>query len=371
MKNKLASVFNFAVKTRKTLYEHGLFETIEFPVPVVSVGNISMGGTGKSALTCEIARWLVEAKRKPALLTRGYGRKSKKAIFVSANTVGTNLPSADELGDEPYMIKIKVPEISLIVHARRGVVAKKFWKQLKCDFIIMDDAFQHWQVKRDMDIVTVDATEDLNQGVIPYGRLREPATALSRADIIIISHANEVSKNELLSMKTQIDEITQGLWPAPAASWRRSKKQFPVCPHRPLFYSSYESEGIFSAKSKNPIKIKKNQKVFLLMGIAKPDSFRRVVRSLSINVIDELVFSDHHHLSKNEIKKIDKLSKKYSESEVLFLTTEKDFYRWRNTLSIVKLHYLRVKFSVSDPFDSTSDNSSCEELKQMILKLRV
>ncbi len=250
---------NQLLQLRKFLYSLGIVAPVKFPVPVISVGNLSMGGTGKSPLVARICAELSEQGRHVLLLSRGYGRVSNEPIVVKR---GEALPSPDLTGDEPWMIRHRVPNCSLLVHRNRAVAAQESWSKLDSPHVVvMDDAFQHWKAFRDCDIVTVDATEGLDGMMLPFGRLREPPGALNRADLVVITRAAALSAPELANLKRQIREYA--LEPK-LKPWR---KQNPT--KLRIVAVDYEFDSFLDLEG-NPTAAPKEKKFVLAAGVAKP-----------------------------------------------------------------------------------------------------
>jgi tetraacyldisaccharide 4'-kinase len=341
------------LKLREQLYEWKLLRSLRLPVFVISVGNISVGGTGKSPLSMLIARWALEKSLKPLVLTRGYARKGKEAVLVHAHEAPS---TAEKMGDEPLMMKLRNPGVSILVHSQRAKKALELWHAITANVVIMDDAFQHWQAVRDLDIVLWDATDQWTEKLLPFGRLREPLESLSRADIVIITRANEARPETLAQIQNRLAAI-----PQQKKSWQRLPTKIR---ERAVFQVQYSPVGIYNAAGEKvgAAEDLKAYPLLLVSGIAKPESFRRSVESIGrlgsssskadgkadakANIIAELHFRDHQFLSTADIEKICVLFDKHSEQKPMLLITEKDWVRWREDFSRwpVAPHFLRVDF---------------------------
>ena len=203
----LGKIYGAVAGARNRLYEKGVFESHALGAKTVSIGNITVGGTGKTPLVAFVAETLFEAGEKVCILTRGYGRKNpKKRVFV---TDGEKiLTDAKNAGDEPFELAEKLLGKAVIISDADRVSAG-LWAREKFGItaFVLDDAFQHRKVKRDFDIVCIDATNPFGNGkVLPSGILREPLANLKRADAIVITRANLMEKIE--NLKSEISKYT-------------------------------------------------------------------------------------------------------------------------------------------------------------------
>jgi len=187
----------WAVKFGNLLYDRGLKKICTFEVPVISVGNISLGGTGKTSTVLEIAKFLTEKGFKVSVLLRGYRRKKKGTLLVSDGNVIFYQPL--EVGDEAYLYA-KLLKVPVAVAERRCDGAKLLIERVEPDLILLDDAFQHRAIARNLDIVLI-TPSDFRDRVLPFGRLREPVTSLKRADYCLISKTENFKPLEKLCKK--------------------------------------------------------------------------------------------------------------------------------------------------------------------------
>ena len=199
-------LYGAITKARNALYEKGWLKSFSLGVPTISIGNITVGGTGKTPLVAFVAEILVEYGEKVCILTRGYGRENtKQRVLVSDGEM--ILAEVKKAGDEPYELANKLLGKSVVVADANRVLAGN-WAREKFGVtaFVLDDAFQHRQAKRDLDIVLVDATNPFGNGkLLPFGILREPLENLQRADVIIISRANLT--DDLDNLKSGISKI--------------------------------------------------------------------------------------------------------------------------------------------------------------------
>src|SRR5712692_4694279 len=205
----LSGLYGVAMKARRALFRRGVFHVHKVGAPVISVGNISTGGTGKTPLVEWIARALARQQKRVCILTRGYGRLHPGSRVVVSN--GSEIFSdAREAGDEPLLLAEKLKgEAAVICDADRVAAARWAIENLGAELIILDDGFQHLRLARDLDIVAIDATNPWsNRRLLPAGNFRESPDQLARADCIVITRADDVAQTEAL--KSEIDRLSKG-----------------------------------------------------------------------------------------------------------------------------------------------------------------
>jgi tetraacyldisaccharide 4'-kinase len=277
---------------------------------VISVGNITLGGTGKTVLVEYIARHLKEKGHKVAILTRGYKRKDTRIQGQSATKSslpeGDQAASYEEVGDEAYMLAKKLNDIPVLVDADRIRAAKKAIQDYSADTLILDDGFQQWHIRKDLDIVTLDAQKPFgNKKIIPRGILREPLAGLKRADIFMLTKTN--------------------LHPDP-----RALKAFleSLNPCARIFESGHKPTGFIDLKHPQEsidAETLRGKSAVLFCGIGDPDSFAALLSSLGLNIAAFLKFADHHDYTRQDIDNIIKTAKEKSIDTIV--TTEKDAVR--------------------------------------------
>lgn len=287
------------------LYDKGVFEVFDAPVRVISVGNITTGGTGKTPLVAYIAGILADRGEKVCILTRGYGRiGAKNRVLV---TDGEKILSdAEHSGDEPFELANKLIGKAIII-ADADRVAAASWARRKFGVtaFLLDDGFQHRQVRRALDIVCIDATDDFKRAkMLPDGRLREPLSGLRRAGAVVITRANLVDNIETL--KAEIAEINL---------------QVPVFVAKNKISNIVElAEFQVKAKSKQPNFQEK--KAFAFCGIGNSETFFDQLLQEKINVTGTIAFRDHHIYTQSDVGRIEKRARETSAA--ILLTTAKD-----------------------------------------------
>lgn len=272
-------------------------------LPVISVGNITAGGTGKTPCIISLCEMLLEEGKKPAILTRGYrsGFEKVGGIALDGKEI---LASVKEAGDEPFMMALKLPTVPILVGKDRIANVKKA-ASLGADVLLLDDGFQYWQLKRNRDIILLDSTNPFGYDhALPRGLLREPLEELRRASLFILTKSDHVTQETLEKIKKRLQEIAPNV---PVIS---------SC-HSPSKVVSFEKwkERIHDGEDLS------GKKAILLSGIGNPKAFETTVSSLGIKVVSSIAFDDHHHYTKEEIERAWQKAK--AENAVI-VTTEKD-----------------------------------------------
>jgi tetraacyldisaccharide 4'-kinase len=297
--------FGMAGSGRMLAYQKGILKRQTFDATVLSVGNITCGGTGKTPVTIDLATRLVEDGRRVAILSRGYKRRSKQQWLVVSDGKG-NLSSCADSGDEPYLIAKSVPEAVVIVGSRRVITAEMAVKEFGCDVILLDDGFQHLAIARDLDVVLVDYNDDLyRDSLLPAGRLREPLTAISRATWIVITKVPEdADVQRLEKMRAQIASLS----PSSTISACRMSSNSLVDPSL--------------AGASADVSLLNGKTVVAFSAIARPAAFTSQLKTLGASVAEHRSFPDHHWYSPSDIEALRELQVRHSASVII--TTEKD-----------------------------------------------
>jgi len=316
-----AILYGLVTFIRNFLYDNGVLKSYSFAIPVIAVGNLNVGGTGKTPQIEYLIR-LLSSNYKVATLSRGYKRKSQGFVLANANS------NAEILGDEPFQFYKKFPQIQVAVDANRKNGIEQFLNQKDTpDIILLDDAFQHRKVKAGFYILLT-AYDDLfcDDYILPTGNLRESRSGAKRADLIIVTKC-----------PASLSETTQKEIAAKIGS------------NKPIFFSeiTYDDKVYSGDKSIGVNELRDVDKL-LLAGIAKPKPFFAYLQREN-DVI--LKYSDHHHFSESEILEIKNKSNNHP-----IITTEKDFVRLKDSILKEQLFYLPIKSSFvsgGDNFDKT------------------
>jgi tetraacyldisaccharide 4'-kinase len=303
----LSWFYGLGVGVRNLLFEMGVLKSRSFNTPVISVGNITVGGTGKTPHVEYLIR-LLKDKMNVAVLSRGYKRKSRGYILSDKDT------PMHMIGDEPYQIKQKFPDITVAVDKKRTRGIENLTEKGSgpdVDVILLDDAFQHRYVKPGINILLVDYHRlVIYDRLLPAGRLREPVRAKDRADIVIITKCPK----DLKPMEFRV--IT---------------KAMKLYPYQQLFFSSHEYDApkpVFpelAVTQLESLEKLSGKNILLLTGIASPEQLLHDLQELE-SQITPLTFADHHNFSKKDVANINDTFASLPESKII-LTTEKDATR--------------------------------------------
>lgn len=294
--------YGFLQRGRAFLYEKGLLKTVRIKARVISAGNITVGGTGKTPAVMAIAQAAKEKGFKVAILTRGYKGESKGINPVSDGS--RVLLDCKDAGDEPYLMAKKLEGIPLVKGGDRYLSAKFAIEKFGSNLFILDDGFQHLRVHRDTNILLIDSLDPFGNGhLFPRGILREPLMAMKRANIIVITKA------DLSPRRMEIIEKIRKYNPA-----------------APVFFSYYKPLDLINIKGDLiPIRDIKGERLFLFSGLASHQSFRLLLERDGAKIIKELTYPDHFFYSKGDIEEIKERAGALGAD--MIVTTEKDIVR--------------------------------------------
>jgi tetraacyldisaccharide 4'-kinase len=321
-------VYAFAVALRNWLFEKNIFKEKRVDASIISVGNLTVGGSGKTPMVIYLLDLLKKNGIKAGVLSRGYGRKSKGYKLVSD---GKNiLTTVDQCGDEIYQT-VSECHIPGAVCENRVKGAEKFLKETNVDVLVLDDAFQHRWIYRDLNILVCEEKFLLSRNFLvktlfPTGNRREPFTSVKRADVVII---NRKFSNE--------EKIPENL-----------KKYFE---DKMIFKAGYKAVGVVDIKRNLDHKIEefRGQKSLLVSGIADPSSLINVLNQNGVNTENRMIFVDHKNYSLKEIQSIRK--KFYNTNSHLVITTQKDAVKlvgFSKEFDDIDIFYLKIKIVMSD-----------------------
>src|ERR1044072_1804620 len=205
----LSLLYGAVTRTRLSLYRRGTFQTTKLDRPVISIGNITTGGTGKTPLVEYVARTIASQGKKVCILTRGYGRKDPHLQVIVSDGYAV-LASCREAGDEPYLMATKLAgQAAVISSADRIAAAQEAIKDFGTEVFVLDDGFQHLRLARDLNIACIDATNPWGGGrLLPYGRLREAPEGLARADCVVVTRCDQVES--VAALREQVRELVKG-----------------------------------------------------------------------------------------------------------------------------------------------------------------
>jgi len=327
----LVPIYAFIVAVRNFLFDTKIFPSTKVAATVISVGNLTVGGSGKTPLVVYLTKLLKQSGKKVAVLSRGYGRKTKGFLFVSD---GEELKtSVEECGDEIYQTVLEC-SVPAAVSESRVKGAKQLLAKLAIDTIVLDDAFQHRWIYRDLDILIFEQrflleASPLRRTFLPTGFLREDFSSTKRADVIVL--------NRKFSEKKEIPE--------------RLKKYFET---KQVFTARYSAKGFFDIKKKTFYEPKEfeGQKSLVVSGIANPHSFFRALEQMHVDTGNRTVFRDHKFYTSEDIQNIRKQF--YATNVHSVITTQKDavkLIQFKKELDDIDIFYLKIELQ----FDNEKD----------------
>jgi len=335
----LSYIYGIITSCRNFLYEKRIFRHHTLGCQVISIGNLTVGGTGKTPVVEVFARALQREGRKVAILSRGYkkvehslgkkildkitGRERRRAPRVVSDGTALLLDSAMS-GDEPYMLASNLPDVAVLVDRDRVKSGRHAIDKMQCDTLILDDGFQYRRLKHRLEIVLVDFTNPFSNGyVLPRGLLRESVKNIRRADFIFITKSTgrdpEKLKKQLMALNPRA-EISE-------------------CTHRPKHF-----QNIYTGERKD-LNYLQQAKVALVSGIASPEGFETEIKRLGATLVYLKRFADHHRYRQQEIIDIINKAKKNGASAII--TTEKDAVRFpKIERQDVPIFFLRVEIEL-------------------------
>jgi tetraacyldisaccharide 4'-kinase len=313
----ISLVYGTGQKLRAGCYRQKILHSQKLPCRVISVGNMTVGGTGKTPMTIYLAQELKQAGYRVAIVSRGYkGAAERQGGIVSDGR--SLLMDSERAGDEPFMIACRLKDIPVIVGRNRLEAGRLAVGKFQPDVIVLDDAFQHLQLKRDIDIVLLDHDRPFgNSHLLPRGILREPFTAMKRATVFILTRCRDDAADDARSSMALIKSIS------PETPVFKSSA-IPYCyPVKNGALRPLESASIFFEP--HDLGDVKNRKVFGFSGIARNDDFQHTVKTLGFDVTGFLEFSDHHRYTEPDLKTILRTAGATGARQLI--TTEKDCVR--------------------------------------------
>ncbi|MCW5914261.1 MAG: tetraacyldisaccharide 4'-kinase [Chitinophagaceae bacterium] len=294
-------LYGLGTSARNRLYDSGKLHSVEFDLPVISIGNLSAGGTGKTPMT-EYLIQLLSTGFQLGVLSRGYKRKTKGFLLASPES------TAADIGDESMQLHEKFPEVTIAV-AEIRVMGIPFMLQARpgIEVILLDDAYQHRAIKAGLQILLTDYTNLYTRDLLlPAGNLRESASGSSRADIIIVTKCNpEMTKDEKEKIAAELKPL----------------------PHQKLYFTKIRYGVPYHFISREALQ-PQHQEVMLVCGIANPSPFIKEAET-TFRLEEKMTFSDHHAFSQSDIKNIVSRFEKLPPDRRVLLTTEKDAARLR------------------------------------------
>ena len=318
---RLVAVFYaLGQRVRAGLYRLGVFKTRRLDCRVISIGNLTLGGTGKTPTVMMVADTLRRKGFKPAILSRGYGGQSGEFINV-VNDGQQTLLSPEMAGDEPVMMAQRLKDIPVLTGRIRYETGKYAIEQFGVDVLILDDGYQHLPLHRDLNILLCDATRPFGNGVVfPAGELREPLSAMDRADVICLTRCREDSQTG------PIDESN--------------------CRQVPVIKTGLRVQSVIELSSgkETGMEAVQNQPVAAFCGIAHPLDFFHTLEQVPVQIVNQDYFSDHHDYSTDDLKTIESRAKQAGAK--LIVTTEKDAVKLRGYTFDLPVYAVRIALEI-------------------------
>ena len=339
----LSWLFNGIAQTRLWLYRHRILHDQPLGCLVVVVGNLTVGGTGKTPVVEKFAKALRDRGRKVAILSRGYKSKAppvwKKFWYSLTHTDeppprivsdGVNvLLDSEEAGDEPYMLARNLPGVIVLVDKDRVKAGAFAIKRFGCDTLVLDDGFQYLPLKGRLNLLLVDKTNPFGNGeLLPRGILREPIKHLRRASYVFLTKSNgqrDAELERLIELHNPGVDIIE-------------------CAHRPQYLQRFATSAD-APGAREPLTFLKGRRVFAFSGIATPESFEKFLRDLGALIVGRERFPDHYRYEPEDIAGLFKLAQ--GEGAACVVTTEKDAVRISESAAFpLPLYYLRLEIDI-------------------------
>lgn len=322
----LSAIYSVVTRARISGYRRGWFSVSKLSAPVISVGNLTTGGTGKTPLVewvcISVAR---ETGKKACVLTRGYGRANPQSQVVVSD--GNKLLASErEAGDEPYLLAQNLLGIAAVVSNPDRLAAGEWAiKNLGSEVFVFDDGFQHLRLARDLDIVTIDATNPWGGGtLLPYGRLREPRVGLSRADCIVVTRTEQVE--DTVSLNESVQRFAGAI---------------------PVFNSRMMTSGIRGLNGESvDNESLRAQPLAAFCGVGNPESFFNQLRQEGYTPVFTRAFADHHNYSQADLNRLIKEAKDHGARGLI--TTAKDALKLASLELELPCYVLEIRISIDD-----------------------
>jgi tetraacyldisaccharide 4'-kinase len=311
---------------RRSLYDRGWLQAKRLPVPVLSIGNLVVGGVGKTPLTAFLAQHFQAAGCRVAIISRGYGGEAQGINVVSdGRQIFLKPPQA---GDEAYLLALKLPGIPVITGADRYQAGLQGWEAFRPDLILLDDGFQHFQLYRDLDVVLLDAAHPFGNGqLLPRGPLREPVSTLQRPLVLVLTRY-EVDRHH--------------------STWEDVRTAFPAAI---VLRAAFQISHAVKYPGSQEVSLAELAKVGLaaMAGLARPEVFAASLREVGVDLKHFFIFPDHHTFTAGELAGLVDAARRFGAEGLV--TTEKDWTRlagdWNSALPLYVVH---LKINLLDPW---------------------
>jgi tetraacyldisaccharide 4'-kinase len=322
----LSAIYSVVTRARVTAYQRGWFSVSKLSVPVISVGNLTTGGTGKTPMVEWVCKVIArETGKKVCVLTRGYGRDNPQSQVLVSD--GSKLLAGErESGDEPYLLARNLIGIAAVIcNPNRFAAGEWAIKNLGSEVFVLDDGFQHLSLARDLNIVTIDATNPWGGGnLLPYGRLREPRSGLSRADAVVVTRTEQIESTAAIS-----DTVKRLADAVPVF-----KSRMVVSGIRRLNAEEINAEGLLA------------KPLAAFCGVGNPDSFFKQLRREGYNLVLTRAFSDHHDYTRADLSRLVQHALMNGASDLI--TTAKDALKLTSLELELPCHVLEIRISIAE-----------------------
>lgn len=316
-------LFKQVIQCRNYLYDRGIIKSSRLGSKVISVGNITVGGTGKTPVVEYIAKTLSGKGERVTILSRGYKRKSKGPIMVSDGK--RVLTDVFQAGDEPYLLAHRLKRVRVIVDNNRYRAGGMALSDGGADFLLLDDGFQYRRLQRDVDIVVIDASNPFGNGrVLPAGPLREPLDSLRRAHLIWLTRVDQAS-----AIRKLINRV-------------RKYTKVPIIKsvHAPMRFVNLHT------RAQLPLEAGKGKRVIAFAGIGNSKAFGNTLRTLGVEIVDFISYRDHHFYKQNDLATI---KTRFEENHAeLIVTTEKDALKVSGGNLQLPFYFLQIEIEITE-----------------------
>lgn len=326
-----AALYGIGLEAYLAAERVGLRRRTRLPVPTVSIGNLTVGGTGKTPMTQLLCRTLAAKGKRAAVLSRGHGGAGAGVRLVSDGQ-GTVLLGAEDAGDEPLLLARTLPNVPILVGKDRRASGREALSRFALDALVLDDGFQYWQLARDLDIVLLDACRPFHNGYsLPRGLLREPKRHLRRAQMVVVTRSESLDGAGRDALSREVSRLA---------------------PDIEVYWARHQAQGFVPADDLTgallPIDALHGRRVVALSGIAQPGSFARsLTNDAGVQIARHLIYPDHARYGLEAVSAAQAAIKAGGASALVM--TEKDAVKWpaRNTLP-VPVYALRTSMQVED-----------------------
>ena len=302
-------LYEIGVNCKLTMYRMGFLRQHKLPCRVISLGNITVGGTGKTPTAQRLAALIRDMGYRVVILNRGYRAAWRGHIGLVSDGSKIYMTAA-EAGDEAYLLAKSLPGVPVVIGKERSITGEYAVKKLKAQVIILDDAYQHWQLARDLDIVLIDSLNQFgNNCLLPRGTLREPMSHLNRAHAFLLTKVDQTTDNAIGSIRATLTQHNETALIVESI-------------HRPRWFIEIESWYKGVRDTGVALDTVKGQAVVAISAIGNPSSFEQTIGAIGVNVVESIRFADHHHYTMAEMQWA--MEQAVLKGAVAIVTTEKD-----------------------------------------------